>query len=352
MNFQAKMVTDSAVTAIVDGSPYQISNTHPNFDLALVALREDKADEFVELLNENKGVELYASVTSDGKETGISVSDDGVYYKGRKLHNVIAERIMGFRSKGLPVDDLVKFLENLMQNPSSSSVNELYDFLENRSLPITENGTFIGYKAVRSDYWSKTAGSTVLTKGKVDGSGRIFNGVGEEIECERNEVDDDRRNECSHGLHVGGLSYATCTFKGYDDKVVLVEVNPKDVVSVPRDYNAQKLRACAYKVIGEYETPLDDVSTRDYVDEVEDYDYSEYEDDEFISSLYDLTVGMEICFFYDSNYLEPRYCKVFRLDSDGFVGELLEDDKSFDPSLDVPSYRKFVWSKVTEVEEI
>jgi hypothetical protein len=240
---------------------------------------------------------------------------------------------------------MVKFLENLMQNPSSSSVNELFDFMENKNLPITENGTFIGYKAVQGDYWSKTAGSTVLIKGKTSSDGRIYNGVGEEIECERNQVDDNRQHECSNGLHVGGLSYATVTFRNSGDKVVLVEVNPKDVVSVPKDYNAQKLRACAYKVIGEYEVPLDDVSTRDfYEEEDEDYDYEEYTD---YLEYDDLEVGQTIFFLYLE---KARYCEVWRLDGDSFVGILLPEDPSYEIGIDVPQYRAFKWDKCSEVE--
>lgn len=345
MSFTAKMLTGSTITAIVDSKPYQVGTSHPNYSMLLEAYRNNDSETFVSLVNENKGVEVYVQKDSKGNETGITVEEDKVLYKGRELHNVLVDRILSFRTKKLPVDDMVKFLENLIQNPSSSSVNELFDFMENKNLPITENGTFIGYKAVRSDYWSKTAGKTVLIKGKTDDEGRVYNGVGEEIECERNQVDDNRQHECSNGLHVGGLSYATVTFRNSGDKVVLVEVNPKDVVSVPRDYNAQKLRACAYKVIGEYEVPLDDVSTRDfYEEEDEDYDYEEFTD---YLSYEDLEVGETVFFLYDG---KSRYCEVWRLDGDAFVGILLPEDPSYDNGVDVPQYRAFKWDKCSEVE--
>ena len=350
MKFDAKMLTGSTITGIVDGKPYQAGESHPNYSLLLDAYKNGDADTFVSLMNEDKGVEIYVSKDSTGNPSGITVKDDKVLYKGNELHNVLVDRILSFRAKGFPVDDMVKFLENLMQNPSSSSVNELFDFMENKSLPITENGTFIGYKAVQSDFWSKTAGKTVLTKGKVSPEGRVFNGVGEEIECERNQVDDDRSNECSNGLHVGGLSYATVTFRSGNDKVVLVEVNPKDVVSVPRGYNAQKLRACAYKVIGEYTGPLDDVSTRDYYEEEdEDYDYDDYSDDYL--DFDDLEVGQEVSFDYSTDGVtsKVRYCVVWRIDADSFVGTLLPNDPSY-LELDVPEYRNFKWKNCNEVE--
>jgi len=351
MKFDAKMLTSSTITGVIEGKTYQAGESHPNYKLLLEAYKNGDAQLFIDLINENKGVEVYISKDSTGNPSGITVEGDRVLYKGRELHNVLVDRILAFRQKGFPIDDMVKFLENLMQNPSSSSVNELFDFMENRNLPITENGTFIGYKAVQGDFWSKTAGKTVLTKGKTDTEGRVFNGVGEEIECERNQVDDNRGNECSNGLHVGGLNYATVTFRSGGDKVVLVEVNPKDVVSVPRNYNAQKLRACAYKVIGEYTGPLDDVSTRDYYEE-EDYDYDDFSD-EYLE-FDDLNVGQEISFVYSTgsfNTSKVRFCTVWRIDSNSFVGTLLPNDPSY-LELDVPEYRNFKWENCSEVETL
>ena len=346
MSFQAKMVTDSAVTVIVKNQSYQVGSTHVNFKEIMEALRNDDSDTFVSLINQDKGTETYVTKDSLGNDTGIVVTEDGVTYKGRVLHNVIVDRILAYRQKGFPIDDMVKFLENLMQNPSSSSVNELFDFMQNRSLPITENGNFIGYKAVKNDYYSKTSGKTVLIKGQVRDDGRIFNGIGEEIECERNQVDDNRENNCSNGLHIGGLDYATVTFRNGDDKVVLVEVNPKDVVSVPRDCNAQKLRTCAYKVIGEYSGPLDDLSTREYYEEdLQDYDYYQFED---VLTVEDLEEGDDIFFTYDG---KVRSVKVVALYVNYFTGVLSDTDINYCEDTDIPSnYRNFVYSKITELE--
>jgi hypothetical protein len=38
-----------------------------------------------------------------------------------------------------------------------------------------------------------------------------------------------------------------------------VEVDPADVVSVPVDYEAQKMRVCKYKVIAQSEAPIQDI---------------------------------------------------------------------------------------------
>ena len=102
--------------------------------------------------------------------------------------------------------------------------------------------------------------------------------VGEEIECERNQVCDDKLIGCSDGLHAGSLDYAT----SFGTKTVIVEIDPKDVVSIPSDCQCQKLRACAYKVVGEYERPLEDDYCDEYDDDetLEDFDFNEYDDDD------------------------------------------------------------------------
>jgi hypothetical protein len=159
---------------------------------------------------------------------------------------------MDFAMSGLDHAPLCKFLEKLMQNPSKRAVEELYTFLEHKNLPITSNGNFIAYKGLLPDFYSITSGRAKLVKGKVK-DGKIYNGIGEEIEMQRRDVCDDKEIGCSYGLHAGSLDYATSFARG---KVVIVEINPKDVVSIPVDCNFKKLRTCAYKVTGEYTAPL------------------------------------------------------------------------------------------------
>ena len=74
------------------------------------------------------------------------------------------------------------------------------------------------------------------------------NSVGKIVEMERNEVDDDKDRTCSTGLHFCSESYLN-SFGG--ERTVIVKINPRDVVSIPSDYNDSKGRACRYEVIGE-----------------------------------------------------------------------------------------------------
>ena len=138
-----------------------------------------------------------------------------------------------------------------MVNPSSNSIEELYTFLGYRSLPITPDGKVLGYKGVQENFYSTTGNAdTVVVQGTTNENHQIFNGVGETIEVQRRCVDDNKDNHCSHGLHIGSFDYAE-GWSGCDGKLLLVEFDPQDAVSVPTDCSFQKLRVSKYKVVAD-----------------------------------------------------------------------------------------------------
>jgi hypothetical protein len=128
--------------------------------------------------------------------------------------------------------------------------------MENKHMPITMDGCFLAYKAVRSDY-------------KDIYSGTFNNNVGDVCSVPRNKVDNNRDNGCGHGLHVGAIDYAK-SYGGIDldndgddndggNRLMICKVNPRDVVSVPSDHKFQKLRCCRYEVVAEFNTIFDKV---------------------------------------------------------------------------------------------
>jgi len=203
---------------------------------------------------------------------------------GEELPESLADKVRDIHEEGLPLSLFEKFWENLQLNPSSSSVRELYEFLSYKELPLTEDGCFLAYKGLDSDFWSISGNKeTKVISGEVNSSGNIFNGVGEKIEVRRWDVDDNRDNHCSFGLHVGSLDYARGFSQG---TVVVVKINPKDVVSVPNDCNCQKCRVSAYEVVSIFEqeitapvvdadnNPIEDESNAnrsEFIDRVERY---------------------------------------------------------------------------------
>lgn len=183
------------------------------------------------------------------KADGFVIVGDNITFQGNPLPKALVTKILSIIRDGLPIEHFEKFWENLKENPSAQSVAELTDFLSYKELPITEDGYLIAYKGVKDDYYSSTGNKdTIVLQGTVNDQGQIYNGVGEIIEVARNCVDDDRTNECSFGLHCGSLDYA----RGFSSRMVLVKVNPKDVVSVPKDYSFQKCRVSKYEVVSDF----------------------------------------------------------------------------------------------------
>ena len=193
---------------------------------------------------------ISANLKNLQKEADFEVKGEDVYLEGEKLPAVLAKKVRDLVDQDLPVTLFKRFWKNLRENPSQTSVNELYDFLAYKELPLTEDGCFLAYKGLLDNFWSISGNkNTKVLKGQVDSQGRIYNGIGEEIEVLRRDVDDNRAHHCSNGLHVGSHDYATGFSQG---KMVVVKVNPKNVVSVPSDYNCQKCRVSAYTVVSEY----------------------------------------------------------------------------------------------------
>lgn len=140
----------------------------------------------------------------------------------------------------------VRFLENLGENPSALSRIHLFTWLDGRDFAITPDGHLLGYKGVQADeHNSSIHTGTALVNGTWH-HGHIPNPIGVTVEMPRHQVAADRAAGCATGLHVGTYAYAN----GYGQRLLLVAVNPRNVVSVPRDCNYQKLRCCRYTVLG------------------------------------------------------------------------------------------------------
>jgi hypothetical protein len=254
--------SDSGVlTVFVVNKSYQIKREDENFQKVFDQVTGDTdIDTLIHLLQPEKKIESFV-------HNDIVIRDGVLFYKGYPVNSSLTKRVIQMVIEKVNAEPLVSFLGNLMQNPSQRAIMELYDFLQHRALPITPDGYFIGYKAVRHDYTSKTAGP---------GGEHLDNSIGKLVEIQRWLVDDNRDQGCSHGLHVGTIDYAK-SFANSDDKIIIVKVNPKDVVSVPLDSNCEKLRCCSYLVLADY---IEDITASIYPppEDDDDWDDDEYDD--------------------------------------------------------------------------
>lgn len=165
----------------------------------------------------------------------VDVKKETLYYNGTEIHNSLTNRIIDMTmNRGIEGGQaLLNFLEKLMENPSYRAVNSLYDFLDHNDIEIASNGNFYAWKRVRENF-------TDCHTGKVD------NSVGATPSMPRNMVNEDPEQTCSYGLHVAAKHYLSC-FHG--PITLRCEINPKDVVAVPNDYNNSKMRTCRYEVV-------------------------------------------------------------------------------------------------------
>jgi hypothetical protein len=222
------IIQGSNVTVVIDGKPHAFNKSHLSYSKVVDAIKRQDWATVKEIVDPVKVVLGFG-------QGNISVQGDTVYWKDQVLHNSITKRIVSMINDGFDIEPMVRFMDNLMQNPSKRAVDELYGFLEKNSLPLTPDGHFLAYKKIRFDY-------TDCHTGKMD------NSVGKVVEMERNQVDDDQNRACSTGLHFCSYEYLNC-FGG--DRIVIVKINPRDVVSIPVDYNNSKGRACRYEVVDE-----------------------------------------------------------------------------------------------------
>lgn len=274
---------NGTLTLVIKGAVYQVLQDHPNRDRIKALLNKDNVEDQVLALF-NAPEQAAAKSLRDVYTGKVTVRDGQVFYDNEVVHNSVATRIQDFQREGLPFDPLVKFLEKLMANPSFKSRNDLYDFLEHKNLPVTEDGDFLAYKAVREDWLDIYSGS-------------IDNSVGQVVTMDRGKVDDNHDHHCSRGLHCGAMDYVT-QYGGGNSRIVIVKINPADAISVPRDYSFMKLRVCRYVVVQEYSgdltgylytndgervgEPVED-NDDEFLDELrnmQDYDSDYYDDDE------------------------------------------------------------------------
>ncbi len=181
----------------------------------------------------------------EAKTNGIfSVETGVVMLKGTNIPvpEVIVKKLLELEKEQKPIMPLLRFWRKLSTNPSEDSRKDLFTFMTKNNIPITENGDIVVEKGV-----NQKSGS--FPGDLVDAhTGRIDNSIGCYVEMPREKVNADRNQTCSTGLHVAAPEYVRDNYGSH----VIIEclVNPKDVVSVPTDYNATKMRCCAYRVVG------------------------------------------------------------------------------------------------------
>ena len=317
------VLTPSNLTVLLGARPYNIAKTDSIYaDVVELVKANATEDAVLAVINRAQAaVQKAAQITPN-----IAIANGVVTFKGQSIDNSLTTRMLQMLDEGFDLIPMAKFLENLMDNPSYRAVSELYGFLEKGNMPITPDGHFMAYKAVRPDY-------------KDIHSGTMDNSIGRVVEMPRNGVDDDKNRTCSAGLHFCSFDYLT-HFAHAQGHVVLVKINPRDVVAIPADYNDTKGRACRYEVTGEYEgyyaeggpyftSMVYDPATNshspaeadNYGSDDDSTSYDVYADGDYLDSFDSLSDAIE----YANNNTEG-YDQLEVRDDDGDVVETIDGD--------------------------
>lgn len=206
------------------------SATNPEMPHILELCKNAKWGEIEILHNINKAIV---------KSKNVVVEEDTIKIDGVSVSNTatpIMEFIKVLQKKGVidsEISRIKPFLENMFENPFIDAVQEIYDYCKAMDFEITDDGCFLAYKNVRSDL------------GSIFDNGATKHKIGEYTEVKM--YDTERTNTCSKGLHFCSKSY----LQHYVGEVtIIVKINPKDVVSIPVDYNFAKGRCRKYLVVG------------------------------------------------------------------------------------------------------
>jgi hypothetical protein len=228
---------DGVLHVFIKGGMRSVMPGVEHYDETIKALKEKRWDDVVKLLTP------FEKATADKRfnivhgNVVILDSNGQVTFTAPKR---LSEEIIHYMENNIDPNRLIKFAQNLRENPSYHSVQQLFSWIKEAQLTLTEDGCFIAYKGIRNDWtdWH---------------TGTMDNSLGKVVKMVRNQVDEDPGSSCSKGLHCATHSYAHSAYG--KERVVVVKVNPKHVVAVP-DNEFFKMRVCEYTVIKESDDPI------------------------------------------------------------------------------------------------
>jgi hypothetical protein len=176
-----------------------------------------------------------------------------IYNEAKTDGGVVGRRIMELRNAGLPFQPLANFLDKVKSNPAPWAIDEIWLFMQGGRLPLCSDGDFLAFKMVKADYTDCRTGT-------------FDNSVGQVLSMPRELVDPNRYNRCSTGFHFCSRGYLSGPMSyGH---IMVVKINPADVVSIPSDYNNTKGRCWTYKVVGEIGKEIQDEEMNKLVHDV------------------------------------------------------------------------------------
>lgn len=215
-------------------------------------ITEDDYNFFVELQDTSHLVKSW----SNG---ALSISSTSVTYNGTVLTDQLADFLLEkFLRNPHATDEFetwTRFIGAVNNSSSNHVVERLFKLLSHNDLYVTDDGEHVlAWKVVRSDYKDKYTGT-------------MDNSVGQVLSVPHNQVEIDPNKACSKGLHFCAISYIASCYASTGDKLMIVKVPIKNILSIPYDYaDASKARSCGYEILAEAGTWGVDVNANKYPD--------------------------------------------------------------------------------------
>ena len=229
--------SNGTMTVFVKGKPFQIAADAERMADITQAVETGDEKAFLDIVDKTTAIEERSS------NIRFNEGDGRPYFKDRPISDALAARLIDMAESRSNLEPFENFLDNLYLNPSKRAIDETYRFMQANDLPMTNDGCLLAYKSVTSDFKDKYSRS-------------LDNSPGALVDMPRNAVNDDPTETCSDGLHFCSISYLRDFYWGSNDKLVAVKVNPKDIVSIPIDYNNSKARCCEYTVVEELDSSI------------------------------------------------------------------------------------------------
>jgi hypothetical protein len=227
------------IHVVLNARLISISKTDESYPKVVKAIQAGASDSVILELLETESRLMQEAVTV---APGITLQSGQLLFENEPIGGVLGARMLLMHEEGFDLGHMSKFLANLRNNPSEWVVEHLYPSLEKGKNAITEDGHFLAFKIVKSDW--------------TDGhSGKFYNKVGTILSMPRLTTEDPYRT-CSFGFHVCSFD-SLPTFARTSGRVIVCKVNPADVFALPLDCSGTNLRVSRYEVIGENEGYFD-----------------------------------------------------------------------------------------------
>lgn len=187
--------------------------------------------------NKLKKISKNKNINIDEKKGSIKIKNEEIDIN--LIEQYIDKLVESDKNSEISTFDKIKELnKNINLNPDKKVKKRILEWLRINMMPITNDGCFLAYKRVSKDF-------------KDMYTNEIDHSVGSIVKMNRDLCDSDSSHTCAPGLHFCSFNYLP-NYSSGNGKIIIVKINPKDIVAIPQDYSCSKGRACEYTVLEEY----------------------------------------------------------------------------------------------------